>query len=105
MYTIVESTSAHIWDNSEVVDDNNNREEQEAEEGRRNFETTEWYLREMHDIVVEQRDLNNFRWINNIKNKFNTVFRIVDDINQYNRHTTNPRTWRDHNQNTLYYHR
>ena len=41
MYTIVESTSAHIWDNSEVVDDNNNREEQEAEEGRRNFETVE----------------------------------------------------------------
>jgi len=61
MYTIVESTSAHIWDNSEVVDDNNNREEQEAEEGRRNFEMTERYLREMHDIVVEQHDLN-FRW-------------------------------------------
>ena len=37
----------------------------------------ERYLREMHDIVVEQRDLNNFRWINNIKNKFNTIFGIV----------------------------
>ena len=26
-------------------------------------------------------------------------------INQYNRRITNPRTWRDHNQNTLYYYR
>jgi len=41
MYTIVESTSAHIWDNSEVV---NNQEEQEAEEGRRNFVMIEQYL-------------------------------------------------------------
>jgi len=45
MYTIVESTSAHIWDNSEVVDDNSNQEEQEAEERRRNFVMIEQYLR------------------------------------------------------------
>jgi len=44
MYTIVESTSAHIWDNSEVVDDNSNQKEQEAEERRRNFVMIEQYL-------------------------------------------------------------
>lgn len=104
MYTIVEFTSVNIRDNSEVID-NNDQEEQMAEEGRRNFELIERYLREMREIVVEQRNLNNFRWINNIKNKFNTLFGIVDDINRYNRRITNPTTWRDHNQNTLYYHR
>lgn len=103
MCTIIEFTSAHIWDNLEVGDNNNNQEEQEAEEGRRNFETIEQYLRDMHAIVVEQRNLSNFRWINDIKNKFNTIIGIVDDINHYNNRTTNPRTWRDHNQNTRYY--
>ena len=104
MYTIVESTFARIWDNSGVIDDNNDQEEQEAEEGRRNFEIIERYLREMHEIVVGQRNLNNFRQINDIKDKFNTIVKTVDDINRYNNRITNPRTWRDHNQNTRYYH-
>jgi len=39
---------------------NNNQKEQEAEKGQRNFVIIKQYLREMHDIVIEQHDLNNF---------------------------------------------
>jgi|SRR6185436_13685036 hypothetical protein len=104
MYTIIESSSARIWHNSEV-DNNNNREEQEAEKGRRNFEKIERYLKKMHEIVVEQRALDNFQWINDVEKKFGTMIGIVDDIAHYDNRTTMPRTWRDHNQNTRHYRR
>jgi hypothetical protein len=54
------------------------------------------------EIVDEQESLENYRWIQAVNNGFNGIRKIVNDVKTYRNRNTNPRTWKDHNINTMF---
>ena len=72
------------------------------EEGKKHFEKIKQHIEKLWQIVDEQCDAGNYRWIKNVDNCFEGTRRLVNDIEKYRKRTTNPRTWADHNQNTRY---
>ena len=70
-------------------------------EGERLFDEIKHCLEEVQKIVDEQHNARNYEWVRMANTGFNGIRRIVEDINRYNQRNTNPRTWRDHNQNTF----
>ena len=54
-------------------------------------------------IVQEQHALSNIRWAKSINKSIEGVRKIVNDINRYNNRITNPKTWKEHSNNTMFY--
>jgi hypothetical protein len=66
------------------------------------FEEIEYYLNQAMSIVHEQRALNNYKWISAVDKNFDGVRKIVNDVTKFNRRITNPRTWKDSTNITMY---
>ena len=71
-------------------------------EGETSFSELERYLTEAKDIIVEQHEIKNYRFVKKVEKNFGGVRKFVNDIKHYRQRLTNPRTWRDHNDNTMY---
>jgi len=89
------SVSIHNDNNIEIDHEDN-------QEGERLFCEIKRHLEEVQKIVDDEYNAKNYRWIRSTNRNFNGIRRIVNDINTYRRRTHNPRTWRDHNNNTLF---
>uniref|UniRef100_U9U6E4 Uncharacterized protein n=1 Tax=Rhizophagus irregularis (strain DAOM 181602 / DAOM 197198 / MUCL 43194) TaxID=747089 RepID=U9U6E4_RHIID len=50
----------------------------------------------------EQEMLENRQWIQAVDNGFNGIIKIIKDVKTYRNRTTNPRTWKDHNNTTMF---
>jgi len=66
------------------------------------FQEIESYLNQAISIVREQHALNNHKWIKAVDKNFDGVRRVVNDITKFNRRITNPRTWKDSTNSTMY---
>jgi len=53
-------------------------------------------------IVHEQHILNNHKWIKAVNKNFDGIRKLVNDINKFNRRISNPRTWKDSTNSTMY---
>ncbi|CAG8698407.1 12440_t:CDS:2 [Racocetra persica] len=53
-------------------------------------------------IVQEQENANNIQWARSVQGSFKGIQNLVTDIQSYQRRITNPRTWKDHNQHTMF---
>jgi len=53
-------------------------------------------------IVHEQHTLNNHKWIKAVDKNFDGIRKLVNDINKFNRRISNPRTWKDSTNSTMY---
>ncbi|CAG8831549.1 15829_t:CDS:1, partial [Racocetra persica] len=54
------------------------------------------------NILKEQKTFNNIQWIKSIKKNFNSVNKMVDEIEQYQQKRMMPLTWKEHTHNTRY---
>ena len=73
-----------------------------VEESDQKFEEIENCLNQALSIVREQHLLNNHKWIKAVDKNFNGVRKVVNDITKFNRRITNPRTWKDSTNSTMY---
>jgi len=76
--------------------DTNNRSQ-----GEQLFREIEQCLIDCQEFVAEQYDRKNYDWIRRVNNKFDGIRILVKDIKAYRKRVSNPKTWKDHNQNTL----
>ena len=53
-------------------------------------------------IVREQHTLNNYKWIKAVDKNFDGIRKLVNDITKFNRRISNPRTWKDSTNSTMY---
>ena len=67
------------------------------------FEEVEHYLNQAISIVREQRASNNYKWIKAVDKNFDGIWKIVNDVIKFNRRITNPRTWKDSINTTMYF--
>ncbi|CAB4439127.1 unnamed protein product [Rhizophagus irregularis] len=74
----------------------------DAENGPILFKEIKLLLNDLREIVDEQESLENYQWIQAVNNGFNGVRKIVNDVKTYRKRITNPRTWKDHNINTMF---
>ena len=79
-----------------------NNEAESIEEGKKRFEDVKQHIDKLRQIIDEQCDAENYRWIKAVDNCFNRTRKLVDDVEKYRRRKTNPQTWADHNENTLF---
>ena len=49
-----------------------------------------------------QQNLHNISWANGVERNFSAIKTMVNEIDQYKRKHTMPRTWKDHTHNTRY---
>src|SRR6266536_2021437 len=54
------------------------------------------------DLLEEQERSKNILWAHGIERNFNQIKNMINEINQYKRRRTMPRTWKDHTHNTRY---
>ena len=54
-------------------------------------------------IVQEQHALSNTQWAKSINKNIEGVRKMVTDIDKYKNRITNPKTWKEHNNNTMFY--
>lgn len=66
------------------------------------FEEYESILQDALAIVQEQHATSNYRWAQSVYKNFDGIRTMVNDIKSYRRRNTNPRTWKDHNRNTMF---
>jgi len=66
------------------------------------FNDYEQWLEDALYIVQKQKDKNNNRWAKSVKSSLKGVRKMVTDIKAYKNRNTNPRTWKDHNQHTMF---
>lgn len=66
------------------------------------FQDIESYLNQALLIVREQHTLNNYKWIKAVDKNFNGVRKVVNNITKFNKRITNPRTWKDNTNATMY---
>jgi hypothetical protein len=66
------------------------------------FQEIKSYLNQALLIVNEQHALNNHKWIKAVDKNFNGIRRVVNDVTKFNRKITNPRTWEDSTNSTMY---
>ncbi|CAB4408432.1 unnamed protein product [Rhizophagus irregularis] len=52
------------------------------------------------DLLKEQKKSRNINWVQGVERNFNQIKTMVNEVNQYKRRKTMPRTWKDHNHNT-----
>jgi hypothetical protein len=82
------------------MDENNNTDESN---GSNKFkEIKQLVLNDLKEIIDEQESLENHRWIQAVDNGFNGIRKIVNSVKTYRNRITNPRTWKDHNKNTMF---
>ena len=60
------------------------------------------HIEKLRQIIDEQCDAENYRWMKAVEKYFNGARKLVDDVEKLRRRITNPRTWADHNENTLF---
>jgi len=72
-----------------------------SQEGEQLFGEIKQCLADCQEIVDEQYERKNYSWIRSVNRYFNGIRKIVNDVGTYRRQVRNPRTWRDHNENTL----
>ncbi|CAG8771614.1 16731_t:CDS:1, partial [Gigaspora rosea] len=53
-------------------------------------------------IVQEQENTNNIQWARSVQGSFKGIQSLVTDVQSYRRRLTNLRTWKDHNQYTMF---
>jgi len=80
----------------------NNEETESIEEGKKRFEDIKQHIEKLRQIIDEQCDAGNYRWMKAVEKCFNGTRKLVNDVEKYRRRNTNPRTWADHNANTLF---
>ena len=66
------------------------------------FKEIKLLLNDLKEIVDEQESLENYRWIQAVNKGFSGIRKIVNDVKTYCNRNTNPRTWKDHNINTMF---
>ena len=66
------------------------------------FQEIESYLDQAMSIVREQHAANNHKWIKAVNKNFDGVRKLVNNITKFNRRITNPRTWKDSTNSTMY---
>ena len=66
------------------------------------FKEIKLLLNDLKEIVDEQESLENYRWIQAVNKGFNGIRKVVKDVKMYRNRNTNPRTWKDHNVNTMF---
>jgi hypothetical protein len=66
------------------------------------FQEIESYLNQAILIVHEQHALNNHKWIKAVDKNFDGIRKVVNDVTKFNRRITNPRTWKDSTNSTMY---
>jgi len=91
------SFSSNIMDRFDHLntDDNNTQ-------GEELFSNARKYLEDAQEIVADQHSKKNYSWIRAVNKNFFGIRKLVDDIHAYNWRVHNPRTWRDHNENTMF---
>jgi len=72
-----------------------------SQEGEQLFGEIKQCLADCQEIVDEQYERKNYSWIRSVNRYFNGIRKIVNDVGTYRWQVRNPRTWRDHNENTL----
>ncbi|CAG8477195.1 14377_t:CDS:1, partial [Cetraspora pellucida] len=55
------------------------------------------------EILKDQQNKKNFRWIKNVKKNFKPMEQMVSEIHSYKRRKVMPRTLKDHTNNTLFF--
>ncbi|CAB4440589.1 unnamed protein product [Rhizophagus irregularis] len=84
------------------INNNSMQDDEEIKNGELIFAELETYLDNAKKIVIEQHQVKNYRWANSVIKNFSGMKKVVDDIKSYSRRTTFPRTWKDHNENTMF---
>lgn len=84
---------------TEAADEDNLVDESK---GEMSFHELECYLTEAKDIIVKQHEIKNYRFVKKVEKNFGEVRKFVNNIKHYRQWLTNPQTWRDHNDNTMY---
>jgi len=77
-------------------------DEIEVENDELIFDELEAYLNDAKKIVAEQRQVKNYRWAKSVVRNFSGIKKLVNDVKSYSRRITLPRTWKDHNENTMF---
>ncbi|PKB97886.1 hypothetical protein RhiirA5_432341 [Rhizophagus irregularis] len=75
----------------------------QEEESTEIFVEIENTLERALQTIREQHTLSNIRWAKSFNKNTEDVRKIVNDINRYNNRITNPKTWKKHNNNTMFY--
>ncbi|GBC02106.1 hypothetical protein RclHR1_04450014 [Rhizophagus clarus] len=60
-------------------------------------------LKRALQIVQGQHALSNIQWAKSINKNIEGVRKMVCDIDKYENRITNPKTWKEHNKNTIFY--
>jgi hypothetical protein len=60
-------------------------------------------LKRALQIVQGQHALLNIQWARSINKNIEGVRKMISDIDKYENRITNPRTWKEHNNNTMFY--
>ncbi|CAB4392891.1 unnamed protein product [Rhizophagus irregularis] len=99
-----EMEGTNITEGAEDTEDVEGVEEVERmkENMEQKFQEIESYLDQAISIVCEQHALNNYKWIKAVDKNFDGVRKLVNDITKFNRRITNPRTWKDNTNSTMY---
>ncbi|CAG8453932.1 631_t:CDS:2 [Cetraspora pellucida] len=66
------------------------------------FEEYKSILQDALTIVQEQHAASNTQWAQSVYKSFDGIRTMVNDIKRYRKRITNPRTWKDHNRNTMF---
>ena len=66
------------------------------------FQEIEIYPDQAMSIVREQHISNNYKWIKAVDKNFDGIRKLVNDITKFNRRISNPRTWKDSTNSTMY---
>ena len=88
--------------NSLVRSFESNEESESIEVGKRRFENVKQHIEKLRQIIDEQCNAENYKWIKNVEACFKETRKLINDIEKYRNRNTNPRTWADHNENTFY---
>ncbi|CAB5356722.1 unnamed protein product [Rhizophagus irregularis] len=99
-----EMEGTNITEGAEDTEDVEGVEEVERmkENMEQKFQEIESYLDQAISIVREQHASNNYKWIKAVDKNFDGVRKLVNDITKFNRRITNPRTWKDNTNSTMY---
>ena len=81
--------------NSSTTDNENNN-------GSNKFKEIKLLLNDVKEIIEEQEMLENYKWIQAIDKEFNGIRKVLKDIKSYRNRITNPKTWKEHNNITMF---
>ncbi|CAG8811936.1 10062_t:CDS:2, partial [Cetraspora pellucida] len=100
---ILQQSSTQLMQSNTVdnITDINSNDDDNTESSQI-FEEYKSLLRDALEIVQEQENSNNVQWAQSVQESFKGVQNLVMDIKSYKRRITNPRTWKDHNQHTMF---